>query len=365
MTPGNQQSETPDDGPAPDWEALARHVVGESSPDESARIDRWLSGHPQEREILATLDRAMSRLADDVPGDLDIEGALTRVKARRNAATHTLQFDPDRKSRQPASRRPAWRVPFPAIAAAGLLAVGAGSWFALRDSKVRQAAVEPAPRMLATGVGIRDSLTLPDGSQVILGPLSSVRLKSGYGETGREVEVRGDAWFDVVHDDSKPFTVTAGEATIVDLGTKFTVRSDAADGVAVSVTEGSVSLRPANVPAPQGVILKAGDNGVVQKNGQVVARRGTLSDDDTAWMSGKLVFREAPVNEVVASLRRWYGIQITIADASLANRRVTATFKGETPEKMLEVIGLVLGGDIERRGDTAVVRARGGRTQSR
>ena len=362
MTQGKQQSETLNDGPAPDWEALARHIVGESSPDESARMNEWLASHPQEREILATLDTAMSRMVDDVPSDLDIEGALMRVKARRDAAEPALRLHASEKS--PVVPKPAWRVAFPAIAAAGLLVIGATSWLAIRDSSVDQA-VEPEARMLATGVGIRDSLTLPDGSQVILGPLSSVSMRSGYGSTGREVEVRGDAWFDVVHDESKPFTVHAGEATIVDVGTKFAVRSDAADGVSVSVSEGSVSLRAVNVPAPQGVILEAGDNGVLQKNGKVVARRGTVSEDDMAWLTGKLVFREAPVNEVITSVRRWYGIQIRIADVSLASRRVTATFRGETPEKVLEVLGLVLGGEIERRGDTAVVRARGGRTESR
>jgi transmembrane sensor len=73
-------------------------------------------------------------------------------------------------------------------------------------------------------------------------------------------------------------------------------------------------------------------------------------------MRGQLVFREAPLAEVVASLRRWYGIELRVADTSLGSRHLTATFSSEPPDRVLEVIRLVLGADIERRGDTAIVR---------
>jgi transmembrane sensor len=190
----------------------------------------------------------------------------------------------------------------------------------------------------------------------VLGPLSSVKVVSGYGSTSREVEVRGDAWFDVVHDTSRPFTVRAGSATIVDVGTTFAVRSDDPAGVSVSVSEGAVSLREMNTPVSQGVILKAGDNGLLQTDGSVIARRGSASEDDVAWMKGRLVFRDATITQVAASMRKWYGIELKVADEALNNRHLTATFAGESPERVLETIRLALGADIERHGDTAIVR---------
>ena len=75
-------------------------------------------------------------------------------------------------------------------------------------------------------------------------------------------------------------------------------------------------------------------------------------------MRHQLVFREAPLSEVAASLNRWYGIDMQIPDPSLAMRHLTATFSGESPERVLDVIRLVLGADIERHGDTAIVRAK-------
>lgn len=356
MTDRDVRFEPSNSSSSPDWEALARHLSGESSPDEAARVEALLVERPDDRELLSALDRAMSVMAADIPDDLDVEGALERVKARRDQVVLpalTVHSSPRERVTPPV--RTGWRVPVPALAAAAILAIGVAGWLTVGREPVQQAA-DPAPRFLATGVGVKDSLRLPDGSHVVLGPLSSVTVALGYGDTAREVEIRGDAWFDVVHDESKPFTVRAGGATIVDVGTKFAVRSDAPDGVTVSVAEGSVSLRAVNSAVQQGVILKAGDNGLVKSGGEVVTRRGSANPDDIAWLRGSLVFREAAIDEVKASMRRWYGLELRFADSSLASRHITATFNGESPDRVLDVLRLILGADIERRGDTAIVR---------
>jgi len=355
--PGN-----PGEEPIHDWEALARHFSGEATPEESARVESLLASHPEEARVLASLEAALAGLRRDIPADLDVERALAQVRTRIRLDERPQSQHPEDRNRR-INSAPAqavrWRVPLPAMAAAALLAVGLTSWLALRDRQPEQALVEQ-PRMLATGVGVRDSLTLPDGTRVILGPMSSVSLRSGYGSDNRELVMRGDAWFDVAHDGARPFTVWAGDATIVDIGTTFTVRSDSVTGVEVAVTRGSVNLRRASTSATEGVILEAGDNGILQNDGQVIARRDAVTDDDLAWMQGKLVFREASVNEVIASLRRWYGIELRV-DASLMNRHITATFDGEPADRVVEVIRLVLGAELEKRGDTVVVRPSGGR----
>lgn len=363
MTHGEPQSEISPVSPLIDWETLARHVTGESSPEEFARVDAWLASHPEQRDILATLDNAMSRMADDIPSDIDIESALEQVKARRDfIGRPVLDLKTNPKW---APMRPVWRVAIPALAASGLLAIGVLTWNSRRDTSAPVAAAVEQPRMLATGVGVRDSLTLPDGSRVILGPLSSLRMSADYETGAREVAITGDAWFEVVHDERRPFTVRAGDASIVDIGTRFTVRSDAGGVVSVSVTEGSVSLAQASLSASSGVILKAGDNGLLRKDGQIVANRGTVSDDDLAWMSGRLVFRETPMTEVASAIQRWYGIDLRMSDASLRSQRITATFNNEPVDGMLEVLRLVLGAEIARSGDTAVVSLREGRARSK
>ena len=88
-----------------------------------------------------------------------------------------------------------------------------------------------------------------------------------------------------------------------------------------------------------------------------VAERAVVTVDDLAWTRGQLVFDDAPLSRVRAGIRRWYGVEL-LADSSLAGRHLTATFSGEPIQRVLDVIGLAFGARVERRGDTAVVRAR-------
>jgi transmembrane sensor len=364
MTDGTSNFGSSSSPQSPDWEALARHLTGESLPDESERIEAVLVAQPEERAALAKLGTAINDLRSDTFAGLDVDAALARVKARPEFnESGVIPIGLGR--RNSTVSRPRWLIPMPALAAAALLAVGVASWMSYRNRPREAAVTAPSDRMLATGVGVRDSLTLSDGTRIVLGPLSSVKIAAAYGTASREVEVRGDAWFDVVHDGSKPFTVHAASATIVDVGTKFSVRSDDPEGVSVSVSEGSVSLRQVNSPVEKGVILKAGDNGLLKSGGDVVARRGSASEDDVAWMRGRLVFREAPLGEVANSMRKWYGIELKVSDPSLANRHLTATFAGESSERVLDVIRLALGAEIERHGDTAIVRSAKGSVRSR
>jgi transmembrane sensor len=145
---------------------------------------------------------------------------------------------------------------------------------------------------------------------------------------------------------------------VQDVGTAFAVHSDPGDGVRVVVTSGAVVLKAGNVPADSGVMLRQGDRGVLHAGGRVVAERGAATEDDLAWTRGRLVFRDAPLAQVRADLRRWYGIELRPADSTIADKHVTTTFDGESPQRMLEVLGLILGADVELRGDTAVLRAR-------
>ena len=94
-----------------------------------------------------------------------------------------------------------------------------------------------------------------------------------------------------------------------------------------------------------------------------MAQRGSVTNDDFAWMEGRLLLRDAPIEEVIASVRRWYGIELRV-DPSLMSRHITATFANESVDHVLEVLRLVLGADIERQGDTATVRPSGGGMRS-
>ena len=339
-----------------DWEVIARYFAGECTPDEAAAVRQWLEAHPAEAAALGSLNDATGLLASATPPDLDVEAALKRIVERRDAA-NVIAID----SQLPARRMPArvavparrWRPVALRAAAAAVVLIGGGLWWHSRQT----GGYIPASiaQTFATNVGQRDSVRLADGTRVLLAPESRLSVAIGYGNTVREVELTGEAYFDVRHDAARPFVVHAGGAAIRDLGTTFTVRVGGDQGVRVAVTSGSVSLAPATASPNDAIVLRPGDAGTLAPDGRTLVERGGTTEPDTAWTNGRLVFREAPLSSVRSEMRRWYGIDLVI-DSAFAARHVSMTFDGESADRVLQVIALSLGAEVQRQGSTAVIK---------
>jgi transmembrane sensor len=333
------------------WETIARYLAGESQAEEQAAVRQWLAAHPADAQMIGALDDVLGPLT---PGPeslaaIDVEAALAKSKARR--ATEPASSRPADQTRVlPFGRRSVNWIPI--AAAAGIVLV-AGIWWSRPSSQPTTPVTTIASRTLTTPVGGRDSLVLPDGSQVMLGPGSSLVMAQGYGQTERRISLTGEAFFTVAHDAAKPFVVVANGAELRDVGTAFVVHSDGG-GVRVAVTEGVVELTVGRQAATR---LNAGDAASISPAGAVVAQRGVGARDDLAWTTGRLVFRDAPLTEVAEDLQRWYGVHLDIRDASLSRRPLSATFDGDSLGSVLQVISGALGATFERRGDTIVMRS--------
>jgi transmembrane sensor len=366
----NYNPSTPDQPKAPfDWEAIARYLSGESSPTESERIARWLDDHAADAELVAALDKAITSLALRDAANVDVESALRAVTARRDAPVpineRKLTPRPVRKHSTRATVSP-WRM-VTLLAAAAVIIFAARAVLEKNGRSTTSAPLADAStRTFTTAVGKRDSLRLPDGGRVVLGPGSQLIVAAGYGAARgvREVELHGEAYFDVVHDTTRPFVVRAGGAMVRDVGTSFNVRSDSGSRVQVVVTSGLVALRSAGSEGSS-VVLSRGDVGTVQPDGRVSTLRGAPLGPYLAWMRDSLVFREAPISEVSSDLRRWYGVVLRVEDSALARQHLTMTLAGDPVDRVLRMIGLQLGAEVERRGDSAIVRpsTRGPRMQ--
>jgi len=337
------------------WALLARHVAGETTAAEDSAVQRWLASDAARAQELAALRAATGDLTAKVPEGLDVESALAKVRSRMSqkpVQKPTLEL-----AQQPA--RPRLHVPsidraprrrWVPLAAAAALVLAAGLGWLTREER---AAPSPS-RSVATRTGQLDSLELPDGSRVILGPASRLEIAAGFAQGQREVTLQGEAIFSVVHDDARPFTVVAGAARIVDVGTEFRVRH-AADDVEVAVIEGVVDVAVGPAAAAR---LNAGDRALVAAGNAPIVRRGDVTADDAALRRGALVFREAPMRRVMADLERWYGVRLVAADEAIAQRRFTATFTNEGVDQVIEMLSLALDVAADAEGDSVVLRPR-------
>ena len=341
-------------GEAERWDALARFVTGENTPAEAAQVREWLAEDPARQELIAALNRSIERVAQAPAANLDVEGALRRVKSQMQEP-NVLSLDLARAGRAERGLSP-WRtMGFRAAAAIVIVVSGTLIWQSTREH------IEDGltAQSFSTSIGQTDTVSLADGSQVIMAPETRLTVLAAYGQKERAVELSGEALFDVKHDAARPFSVRAGGALIQDLGTTFSVRSDVGRNVRVLVTEGSVRLQSAG-SATEGIVLRAGEGGVLHEDGRAEAEATPVSAADLAWTERKLTFEATPLEEVGRELHRWYGIELRIADAQLRQRRLTTTFQGETRQQVLDIIALTVGARIEQRGDTAIVHALSG-----
>src|SRR4051812_39117088 len=254
-------------GPSTDWEAIARYLAGESSAEESERIGQWLAEHKADAALLAALDKTLSGLALPEQAGIDVDTALARVVERRDSPTGQPATPVRRSPRQLRYTRktaPMWRAA--AILAAAAAVVVAARLVLQRSGEERSSLADAGRgrtfataigkrdslrlpdggrgglgdagrgRTFATAIGKRDSLRLPDGGRVVLGPASKLVVAAAYGRETREVELHGEAYFDVVHDTTRPFMVRAGSVSVRDVGTSFAVRADSGRVVQVVVT---------------------------------------------------------------------------------------------------------------------------------
>lgn len=355
---------SPDD--APDWEALARFLAGEIPASEASAVEAWLAAHPEDEALVRSVNAAADHLAHRTGPPIDTEAALARVLARRDApdVTEATTATRDRSSiggptrgrvtgvTHPSGRprRATWLLPLAAAAAVAIVATSARWWG--RTPVATDATTEaPSATTIATGAAQRDSLTLPDGTAVVLGPQSVLSYAPAYGDASREVTLEGTAWFVVERDDARPFTVRAGGTRVVDLGTAFTVRTDAGDGVEVVVARGRVRLEGRTSDAPS-LELAAGEAGRLPADLDRPERVARDTADALAWTQGRLVLRDTPVRALPDELRRWYGIVLTVDDAFL-QRRVSATFTREPLDDVIAALALSLGARGTVRGDSA------------
>ncbi|MCC7055707.1 MAG: FecR domain-containing protein [Gemmatimonadaceae bacterium] len=304
----------------------------------------------------AALDSMMARWVAETAEPIDVEAALARVTARRRAEAmppvDDLAARRATRAREAVRPLPLWqRTPFRVAAALLVVAGAAALW--------RSTAAPKAEEAYVTATGASKAITLADGTRVRLGPASELRLEPGFGTTHRRLTLHGEGWFEVTHDEAKPFAIHVGTTTVEDVGTAFLVRESASSGVTVRVTEGVVRLTNSAL-RDSSVTLRAGDGAVATTAGIAVSAGTVSASEGSALKEGRLTFSDASLSEVQESLHRWYGVTLVLADSALVSRHVTADFTGEPLDRVATVLGLTLGARAISHGDTIVLQGAAG-----
>ena len=183
------------------------------------------------------------------------------------------------------------------------------------------------------------NVILPDGSSVLLNRHSSLSYPKRFKSDNREVQLTGEAYFEVSKDQKHPFIVQTEHINVQVLGTHFNVDAYRNNPeVKTTLLTGSVAV--SNKSNSVRMILKPNEIAIYNKVEEKLTRKVLENaEDEISWRQGEFIFDDLPLQEIARELSNSFGATIQIADTTLQNYRITARFRdGEDLATILSVL---------------------------
>lgn len=324
---------------------------GGLSAQERRVLQAWIDAAPEHAQAFAQMTRLMTdtALIDALEGDR----AEATLPAMRVNGHSSMSPRVSRWHAKPSmlGRREAIAAGI-AGAIAGALAIPAAGYWLLHPEASDRGGGDPALQRIASAVGRRRHVTLPDGSAMLLDAASRVAVN--FAEGRRAVVLKqGAARFDVRHDPERPFEVSTPHGRMTALGTSFAV-DHLADVSELRVFSGRVGLAAISgeqlvVPARQWATADA----------HAIVGRGSFDPAGGDWQTDWLDARAMPLGQAVERLSRYSASPLRLADARLAALTFSGRFRLDRPEASLTLIGALFGLELQRKDGALYLHAPG------
>lgn len=264
-----------------------------------------------------------------------VKGEIFASAEEEQALENKIEQNLHRYFHHQPKKQKMFRLWLHAAAAAVLIMIAGALLWAPKQKKLDQVVFTDT----YTAKGERKIITLSDGSKIMLGNASHIKFPRVFADSLREVFLEGEAFFDVVHHKTKPFLVRAGKLNVQVLGTSFNIKHYNTDKTTdVVVATGKVGvyakgdkrtwmLLPGNLLAynkSTGKIIESNVNPAVY----------------TGWQKGELIFDNEPLAQICKRLERWYGVNISIKDQSLNNKKIRLRQKNESLQTVLKMLAM-------------------------
>lgn len=320
-------------------DTLHSYFAGTASDDERREVLAWVNASPENKQEF------QQREADFVFGNLpDSEPS----QAARAQIMHVVE--PKRKR---------LRILNAVASAAAIFVVGAFIWVLHDNNRLNHQVASltaqnekliAIPELIQgesvlsykVNPGVKGTIVLPDGSEVILNSASTLRTPARFENGKRVVELEGEGYFKVESNPDWPMYVrTSRGVTVKVTGTEFNL-STYSDDAALKLTlvRGKVSLL--DEKSETEVVVREKEEVVVGARAQLEKPTRKTADMklNTSWKDGYLVFDNTPIREVIKKMERWYGIDITVADSKVMNNNFTASFRSESLQQVLTLLDI-------------------------
>lgn len=297
---------------------IARYLSGDAAPDDIGRLREWIEDSPENKKTFFEQQDMWEALAPSFEvSDEDTEKAERRVMVK--AGIMPRGFGIIKKLFVFWSR-------IAAVAILPLIAVTV-YFLARPDNHVNQDVT------LSTDYGCTSRASLPDGSIVWLNANSSLEYSRDMDDDTRDVNLRGEAYFDVHADPGHPFVVRTPYLSVTATGTEFNVNAYDPNA-SVTLAEGKVAVDEAG----RRVGLLPGQHLAI-KDGKTTVSKDVDLDKYCAWRNEVLIFEDEPIHTICRRLEQIYNVEFDI-DPALDDRTFRFILKGENLGEIMNLFQL-------------------------
>lgn len=345
------------------WQLLARRMANEITEEETEDLELLLQENAEASYVRYLLDRDWKNSFRSQKEEY-LELLLLKHRERLNTVTPDIPGTENERYEQylPGERKVYRRFWGYVVAAAGVLLIMFATW--KRHFDTEEIPLDSLAQHLETKIGSRSEIILSDGTRVRLNAGSSLDYPEQFKGETREVELLGEAYFDVVREEGKPFLVHTRAFTVKVLGTEFNIRAYADEDSAVaSLISGAVEVHLKKgtdkviklLPNEKLTIAipeenSAGPDGEATRNPDKIEKVDikrspvtTLEDStivETAWIDNKLVFKNSEFQNITTVLEKWFGVRILFKSENKKKIKLSGTFVGESLEEILHAFQL-------------------------
>jgi ferric-dicitrate binding protein FerR (iron transport regulator) len=299
---------------------LIRFLQRRCTPSEIREVEQWVAADKANAEWLFEAERIWGlkdewRFADQQEAEKAYRRFLAAVR----------------------KEKPAGKNPFPmflkyAAAIAAIILLSVNLYLLLGKNRT-----ETAMHTIEVPRGQRVVLTLPDGTRVWLNSQTTLTYPASFSAKNRDVTLAGEGFFEVVRNESSPFTVHSPLMHVKVLGTKFDVRAYPGETALVTLSEGSVEV--STTDRKNRITLRPRQQLACSEQTGLLLTDHTDTERTNSWITGELAFVHQPLAEIAAELERRFDVQIHICDTALAEDMFTCRFKGNvTIEQILNFL---------------------------
>lgn len=359
------------------WILLSKKIAGEATAEELELLRHLISGNPEWQTIMENLQELWNSqpITYNSRKQQQSEDAyLTHINRLKEKVSDFEAFEiategftnvtTSLKTKKPFYRH--W-ISY-AAAAAVVAAVFLLNPFTNSSIKKNDAEAESPVNEITINPGSRSKIQLPDGSQVWINSGSKLTYHNSFNGSTREVQLDGEAYFDVVKDAEHPFIVHTSGIDIKVLGTAFNVKAYKAEPfIEATLIHGSIEVINKNRPGAPKVMLKPHEKLVYNKFPEADPRdqradavipsesdaysitikplNKNIADIDiveTAWVYNKFSFEDERFEDLAHKMERWYNVKISIENEKLKNHRVSGSFVNETAEEAMKELQFLI-----------------------